>query len=58
MADRVTDPCASLELYNQAASKHKSIKLYEGFLHDLLFEPERDDVAGDISNWMDSKLQC
>ncbi|GLJ30384.1 hypothetical protein SUGI_0601120 [Cryptomeria japonica] len=58
MADRVTDPCASLELYNQAASKHKSIKLYEGFLHDLLFEPERDDVAADIINWMDSKLQC
>jgi len=55
-ADRVTDPCASQELFNEAASKYKEIKLYEGFLHDLLFEPERDEIAGDIINWMESKL--
>lgn len=56
-ADRVTDPCASQSLYNEAASKYKEIKLYEGFLHDLLFEPERDEIAGDIINWMESRLK-
>ncbi|RWW19774.1 hypothetical protein GW17_00016161 [Ensete ventricosum] len=56
-ADRVTDPLASQDLYNVAASRHKDIKLYEGFLHDLLFEPERDEVAGDIINWMLKMLQ-
>uniref|UniRef100_A0A0C9S2G6 TSA: Wollemia nobilis Ref_Wollemi_Transcript_19568_1893 transcribed RNA sequence n=1 Tax=Wollemia nobilis TaxID=56998 RepID=A0A0C9S2G6_9CONI len=55
-ADKVTDPFASQELYNEAASKHKAIKLYDGFLHDLLFEPERDDIAADIIDWMDNKL--
>jgi len=54
--DTVTDPDASQELYDQAASEHKSIKLYEGLLHDLLFEPERDKIASDILAWLDSKL--
>lgn len=55
-ADRVTDPMASQDLYNLALSKHKDIKLYEGFLHDLLFEPERDEIGADIINWMLNRL--
>ncbi|CAL1373425.1 unnamed protein product [Linum trigynum] len=55
-ADRVTDPLASQELYNEAASKFKDIRLYEGFLHDLLFEPEREEVAQEIIDWMETKL--
>ncbi|KAL3498512.1 hypothetical protein ACH5RR_041244 [Cinchona calisaya] len=55
-ADRVTDPLASQDLYNEAASEFKDIKLYDGFLHDLLFEPEREEIAQDIIDWMDKKL--
>ncbi|CAN1784917.1 Caffeoylshikimate esterase [Linum perenne] len=55
-ADRVTDPLASQDLYNEAASKYKDIRLYEGFLHDLLFEPEREEIAEEIINWMEKKL--
>lgn len=55
-ADRVTDPLASQDLYDQAASTVKDIKLYDGFLHDLLFEPERDEIAWDIINWMENRL--
>jgi alpha-beta hydrolase superfamily lysophospholipase len=51
--DRVTDPLASRDLYEYAASKHKSLKLYDGYLHDLLFEPEWAEIAGDIIKWMD-----
>ncbi|ONK66816.1 uncharacterized protein A4U43_C06F12280 [Asparagus officinalis] len=56
-ADRVTDPLASRDLYNEAASRYKDIKLYEGFLHDLLFEPEREEIGADIINWMERRLQ-
>ncbi|XP_008791599.1 monoacylglycerol lipase-like [Phoenix dactylifera] len=56
-ADRVTDPLASQDLYNEAASVYKDIKLYEGFLHDLLFEPERDEIGTDIIDWMKKRLQ-
>ncbi|KAI9191631.1 hypothetical protein LWI28_011150 [Acer negundo] len=55
-ADKVTDPLASQDLYNEAASKSKDIKLYEGFLHDLLFEPEREEIAQDIIDWMKKRL--
>ncbi|XP_073000234.1 uncharacterized protein [Typha latifolia] len=56
-ADLVTDPLASQDLYNEAASIYKDIRLYEGFLHDLLFEPERDEIGSDIINWMERMLQ-
>ncbi|KHG16164.1 Monoglyceride lipase [Gossypium arboreum] len=55
-ADKVTDPLASQDLYNEAASKVKDIKLYEGLLHDLLFEPEREEIGQDIINWMETRL--
>lgn len=55
-ADRVTDPLASQDLYNEAPSKFKDIKLYDGFLHDLLFEPEREEIAQDIIDWMERRL--
>ncbi|GJN38014.1 hypothetical protein PR202_gb27020 [Eleusine coracana subsp. coracana] len=55
-ADRVTDPLASQDLYREAASKHKDMRLYDGFLHDLLFEPERDEIGAEIIDWMDGML--
>jgi acylglycerol lipase len=38
-------------------STNKSIKLYDGYLHDLLFEPERDDIANDIISWLSARLE-
>lgn len=56
-ADTVTDPVASQKLYLEASSTDKTIKLYEGFLHDLLFEPERDDIMKEIIEWLNVRLQ-
>lgn len=55
-ADRVTDPFASQDLYQLAASKHKNLKLYDGYLHDLLFEPEKEEIIQDILSWMEDRL--
>ncbi|KAL6846611.1 hypothetical protein ACP4OV_024059 [Aristida adscensionis] len=55
-ADTITDPRASQRLYQASMSSNKSIKLYDGYLHDLLFEPEKDDIANDIINWLSSRL--
>lgn len=57
-ADRVTDPLASQDLFNESASIFKDIKLYNEFLHDLLFEPEREEIGRDIINWMEKKLDA
>ncbi|KAH7373130.1 hypothetical protein KP509_17G038600 [Ceratopteris richardii] len=55
-ADRVTDPIASQDFYISAASKWKRLKLYDGYLHDLLFEPEKEEIIQDIINWIDETL--
>ncbi|OIW20140.1 hypothetical protein TanjilG_02116 [Lupinus angustifolius] len=55
-ADCITEPEASKKMYEQASSCNKSIKLYEGFSHDLLFEPERDVIARDIIRWVNSRM--
>ncbi|GMI97973.1 hypothetical protein like AT5G11650 [Hibiscus trionum] len=57
-ADKVTDPLASQDLYNEAASKFKDIRLYDGFLHDLLFEPEREEIGQNIIDWMEKRLDA
>lgn len=57
-ADTVTDPLASQKLFEEASSSDKSIKLYEGFCHDLLFEPERDDISKDIIDWLSSRVDA
>ncbi|KAL2342317.1 hypothetical protein Fmac_003602 [Flemingia macrophylla] len=55
-ADSVTDHVASKKLYVEASSTDKTIKLYDGYLHDLLFEPERDAIAQDIIQWLNSRV--
>ncbi len=54
--DQITDPNGSQELYKQASSQHKALNLYEGLLHDLLFEPEKEAITNDIVQWMDQRL--
>ncbi|KAF5179105.1 Alpha/beta hydrolase family protein [Thalictrum thalictroides] len=54
-ADTVTDPLASQKLYEEATSTDKSIKLYDGYLHDLLFEPEWRTIAQDIIQWLNCR---
>lgn len=55
-ADSVTDPEASQKLYEEASSTDKTIKLYEGLLHDLLFELEREAIVEDIIEWLNCRV--
>ncbi|KAK4801731.1 hypothetical protein SAY86_022218 [Trapa natans] len=55
-ADTVTDPEGSLKLYKEASSADKTIRLLEGYLHDLLFEPEKEAIAADIIQWLNSRV--
>ncbi|CAN8239664.1 unnamed protein product [Cochlearia groenlandica] len=55
-SDTVTDPKASKRLYEEASSSDKSIKLFEGLLHDLLFEPERETITGVMLDWLNQRV--
>ncbi|XP_030472375.1 uncharacterized protein LOC115690235 [Syzygium oleosum] len=58
-ADRVTDPDASMKLYEEASATDKTIRLLEGHLHDLLFEPEpdREAIMKEIIEWLNCRVE-
>ncbi len=55
-ADRLTNPAGSRELNETAGSKDKTLKLYPGLYHDLLHEPEKEQVMRDIQAWLEARV--
>lgn len=52
--DKVTPPNGSKWLVETAGSKDKTHKEFPGLVHDLLHEPERQQVIDVILGWLDS----
>lgn len=55
-ADRMVPPEASKELYAGVQSSDKSLKMYEGLYHEILNEPEKEEILEDIVTWLDKHL--
>ena len=55
-ADKVTNPKGSQLFYETAGSTDKTLKLYEGHVHDLLNDFDKDKVMADIQGWIDKRL--
>lgn len=53
--DRLTNPRGSENFFKRAGSGDRTIKLYEGLYHEILNEPERDQVLEDIVHWLDTR---
>lgn len=53
-ADRLADPEGSKQIYARASSKDKTLKLYEGFYHEIFNEPEKERVFRDIVKWLNT----
>jgi acylglycerol lipase len=53
-ADAVTPPDGSKELVAAAASTDKTFKAWDGLFHDLLHEPERQQVVDAVLAWLDA----
>lgn len=57
-ADVVTDPNVSRALYEEAKSKDKTIKIYDGMMHSLLFGETEENVKivrHDILSWLNDR---
>ena len=52
-ADKLVPPSASKAVAEKAGSPDLTLKLYDGLYHEILNEPERDEVVGDIVAWLD-----
>ncbi len=55
-ADKATQPKGSQLFYDQAGSADKTLKLYEGHVHDLLNDLGKEQVLADIQAWIDARL--
>ncbi len=55
--DKLVPTDGSQELYERAQTSDKALKLYDGLYHEVMNEPERLDVLGDIAAWLDSRTQ-
>lgn len=51
-ADKLVSPEGSKLFNERGHSADKTLKLYEGFYHDLLHEPEKQTVLNDMSGWL------
>jgi acylglycerol lipase len=54
-ADRLVPPAASDFVDARASSEDKTYIRYDGLFHEILNEPERDRVVGDIADWLDER---
>ena len=55
-ADKVTRPGGSQLFYDSAGSPDKTLKLYDGHVHDLLNDFGKEVVIGDIKSWIEARL--
>jgi alpha-beta hydrolase superfamily lysophospholipase len=51
-ADRISDPSSSRMLFDGAGSKDRTLKLYEGFYHEIFNDPDRQQVFSDMDDWL------
>jgi alpha-beta hydrolase superfamily lysophospholipase len=56
-ADRVATVGASRALYEQAQTDDKCLRVYDGLYHEVLNEPERERVLGDLIEWIERRAE-
>ncbi len=54
-ADKVTKPEGSQFFYDHAGSKDKTLKLYDGYVHDLLSDLGKEVPMADIVRWLNER---
>ena len=54
--DKLVDPSGAQLLYDLVSSKDKTIKLYNGFYHEVFNEPEHEQVLNDVKTWIETHL--
>ncbi len=53
-ASPLGDADGSRQLYEQVSSEDKTLKLYDGLMHEIFNEPERDQVFADMLAWLET----
>ena len=54
--DRIVDPAGAEFLYELVSSEDKTLKVYDGFYHELFNDPEKALVFADVKEWLEAQL--
>ena len=54
--DSMASPKGAQFLYDKAGSTDKVLKLYPELYHEILKEPEKDQVMADLLSWLDERI--
>lgn len=54
--DKATLPAGSQEFYKNSGAKDKTLRLYEGYYHDLFADVGREKVAAETIDWITERL--
>jgi alpha-beta hydrolase superfamily lysophospholipase len=57
-ADKVTNPKGSQLFFDTAGSADKTLKLYDGHVHDLLNDVDKEQVMADIVSWINARVRA
>lgn len=55
-SDKLADVSGSEMFYEKVSSSDKTLKLYDGLYHEILNEPEQDQVKTDMLSWLDAHI--
>jgi alpha-beta hydrolase superfamily lysophospholipase len=55
-ADRLVDPSAAEYVHSRVGSRDRSVRIYPGLYHEILNEPEREQVLDDLLEWLERQL--
>jgi len=54
--DKLVDPGGAPMLFKAVSSEDKRLKVYDGLYHEVFNEPEREQVLGDVYDWIEAHL--
>jgi len=55
-SDQLISPQGSKQFYERAGAADKTLKLYDNLYHEILNEPEQEEVLEDIVTWIEDKM--
>ena len=54
--DKIVDPTVSQVIHDRCSSPDKTVRVYNGLYHQILTEPEKEQVMDDMLTWMGARL--
>ena len=54
--DKLVDSSGAQLFYDLVGSGDKTIKIYNGFYHEVFNEPEHEQVLNDVKTWLEAHL--